>query len=94
MHKYKFAQFMMHYFRSQMKLGVKKPLKFILTADFIAFSEMKDAFGTADWLDVIKFKADLSPCIHLQRRGKLQNSRVRISCNSAQIQSVMFRIEV
>ena len=53
---------MMHYFRSQMKLGVKKPLKFILSADFIALSEMKDAVGTTDWLDVIKFIADLSPC--------------------------------
>jgi hypothetical protein len=63
---------MMRYFPSQVKLGgEKKPLKFVSTADFIALSEMKDVVRTTEWLDVIKFKADLSPCIHLQRKGKI-----------------------
>jgi hypothetical protein len=32
---------------------------------------MKDVVRTTEWLDVIKFKADLSPCIHLERKGKI-----------------------
>jgi hypothetical protein len=55
-----------------MKLGGKKSLKFIVTADSIALSEMKGVVGTTDWLDVIKFKADLSPCIHIERKGKTE----------------------
>jgi len=55
----------------QVKLGGKKPLKFVSTGDFITLSEMKDVVRTTEWLEVIKFKADLSPCIHLQRKGKI-----------------------
>jgi hypothetical protein len=51
-------------------LGGKKTLKFFTTTDFIALSEMKDVVRTTEWLGVIKSKADLSPCIHLQRKGK------------------------
>jgi len=53
------------------KLGGKKTLKFVSIADFIALSEMKEVVRSTEWLDVIKFKADLSPCIHLQRKGKI-----------------------
>ena len=61
---------MVHYLSSQVKLGGKKPLKFVSTVDFIALREMKDVVRTTEWLDVIKFKAGLSPYIHMHRKGK------------------------
>jgi hypothetical protein len=51
-------------------LVIYTDLKFDSTGYFIALSEMKDVVRTTEWLDAIKFKADLSPCIHLQRKGK------------------------
>jgi len=52
------------------KLVIYKDLKYDSTGDFIALSETKDVVRTTEWLDGIKFKADLLPCIHLKRKGK------------------------